>query len=296
MIEKNHQITELYRLLSIILIIFATLTSFLTFLYNKNRVTEIGNYDWMLFILLMFLILIGMFLLFIIFTLMFEYYVYSLDNPEKHQIWLLNKFRKIAYSGYFNTVYTAFFSFLLIFLGIVLIINKIVGIIAIVLWIAGLLVGNIFGKKILSIYKNKEMTILQIFIFVMVSLVVILLIFFTIWNYTILFTSNFDISYDKSYYLSNEDIYVQIYSKGILKPQVINISYHTTPLNYSNHPSFNKAPIYLVIPKEILKTDSWNSFLIIQYKYRDKSWFDFFDPITNRKEFVPVYKYINTSE
>lgn len=296
--KKSHHITELYRLISSVLIILGGIVSFAVFLYSKDRVTQINNFSVLLVLLLVFIIFIFLYLIFLIFTLMFEYHIFSIDRPEESQVVLLDNLRKISYSWFYRTVFTAILSIILSFIGLLIKINFEIGLILIIIWIIGLIFGVQIGKQFINLYKFENTSITRKLIITFLTILIIVLFLNTLANYIIFFSSGFDIIFDKSHYFNNEDVYVQIYPKGIINPEIINITYHRTPLNYNSHPDYKRTPIYLKIPSSILKVQSYNSFLIINYKYKTDSWIDELlrnlklsgTTITERVEYIPVYE------
>lgn len=296
--KKSHHITELYRLISVVLIILGALISLAVFLYSKDRVTQINNFSFLLVILLVFIVFILLYLIFVMITLMLEYNILSIYKSGGHQVELLNNLRKISYNWFYKTVFTAIFTVIVLFIGLLIRINFKIGLALIVIWIIGLIFGVRLGEGLINLYRFENASSIKKVIIIFLTALLAGLFFNTIWSYTLFFSSGFDIVFDKTHYFNNEDVYVQIYPKGIVSPEIIDITYHRTLLNYPSDPEFKKSPIYLKIPSSILKTQSYNSFLIITYKYKSDSWVDELlrdlklsdSPITKRQEYIPVYE------
>lgn len=94
---------------------------------------------------------------------------------------------------------------------------------------------------------------------------------------------DFITEFDKSEYFIGDNVYLKIYPSGILKPEIVNITYSNEhlPVNYVQHPQYTRSPVYVVISGEMLKDEPYNSYLTINYRV---------------PTLIPLYDYLSTSE
>lgn len=131
------------------------------------------------------------------------------------------------------------------------------------------MVYSVFENRITSKYNIKKG-----FFIILASLGVLYFII-VVFSFVCYFNSSFEIQYDKEMYFEGEDVFLKIYPLGIFRPEILEVHYSNELLLLENRTdkSYRAAPLYLKIDSNHLKNTSYNSYILVKYRYLKGSQF-----------------------
>lgn len=294
MSQKKNHITELFRLLGFITLVISGLISTIVF-FQADRVTEIQDSSIIVLILTIITIIISIYWLLVALTLSVEF-LYLNKKKDDTLIKTLRSFCYNCISFIFNTIVG---SLAVILLTIAYTISLSLTLVVLIVLVTSYIVGKKIGKKIQK--GTNQLVSLRIF-----AAVLFIVLFILFYNATLLFTSGINVVFDKEFYDLGDTIHLQIYPEGIVAPKIINITYgiDNKAIEYNYDENFASAPILATIYPNITTDYSYNSYIVVTYTYRVKDIYDkillrvlplFGEPITSRKEFIPIFKSLKNS-
>lgn len=239
-------------------------------------------------------ILVGLYLILIIFIGAFEISVHN-KLFSKDALKARNTLREIVFNStwtiminsFLISVYLVLLSFIYFKINYALIIMY--SFLAYFIWNAILI---IFKKKsfksLIRSYLIKWKHSIRNWIHLVFTLILIFMVLSSIFIIFQCETSKYSIKLNKETYFIGDDVYIEIFPEGLTKPLTVNITYSNKkiPLEYVAHEDYLKAPIYLKIPSNLLTPEPYNSLLIIEYEL---GYFKKFYRRNTQKFFIPVF-------
>lgn len=261
-----------------------------------ERSFEIATYPsipFIGFVLIFIGILITLYLILIVFIGSFEIFAHN-KLFSQETIKARNKLREIVFnSPWMIVVNSSILSLYLVVLSFIYF-QKVYAIIIMFtlliyfIWNFFLFIKKDSFKSIVYSYLIQWKHSFRNYCHLFLSLIVILILISSIFVIILCETSKYSIKLNKESYFIGEDAYITILPEGLTKPSTLNVTYSNKhlPLNYILHEDFRKAPVYIKIPSDLLKSEPYNSILIIEYEL------DYFKGVYRKdtqKFFIPVF-------